>query len=373
MNIEIAGIGAPNKGAELMLVAVMDVLQEKYPNARFVLEPYTDYKFRYKHGCYQKSWFTFKDIQVGNLLTFLPKKIRERFGIILDSEIDIILDASGFAYGDQWGERKAKTRLSKYLSHWKGKGKKVIMLPQALGPFTSQALKVEMENIFKHCDIAFARDDMSFEYSNGLKVGNIHQAPDFTNICKGYLPRDLVNHELDICFIPNAKMLSMTVSHVSDNYINSLVDAIKQTQKIGRKPFLLVHEGIGDYEIAKAINEELEDKIEIFQYEDPKEIKGIIGKSNLVISSRFHGVVSSLSQGVPCIATGWSHKYQMLMNDYGCGNYLVDNKSTLVDLVIELTTDEKFKVCKEIIDENSVIQKSLTNEMWKKVFNIIDK
>ena len=373
MNIEIVGIGAPNKGAELMLTAAMEQINARYSDVKFVLEPYTDYKYRSKHGCYQKSWFTFKGIQVGNFLGLLPKGIRNRFGIVLDSEIDVILDASGFAYGDQWGAPKARNRLAKYIAKWKASGKKVIMLPQALGPFENTALKQEMSTIFQHCDIAFARDNMSFEFATSVGTGNVKQSPDFTNLCKGILPRDLSDTPLDICVIPNAKMIEMTTDEVGSTYVSSLVEGIEVALAEGREPFLLVHEGKGDLNIAQEINEQLTQALPIYQYDDPKEIKGVIGHSKLVISSRFHGLVSSLSQGVPCVATGWSHKYQMLMDDYECGKYLAGEGESVSSLVAHLLEQSEYDNTQEKIVKNAELQKQLTKKMWDQVFDIIGK
>lgn len=371
MIIEVIGIGAPNKGAELMLVALQEQIKQHYPQAQFVLEPYTKYEHRAKHQCLQKAWFTFKDIQVGDVFALMPKKLRNKFGIVLDSEIDVILDASGFAYGDQWGAKKVHNRLSRYLPKWKKSGKKVILLPQALGPFSEPDIQSNMKSVIEQADAIYARDDVSFKYANALSPNKVKQAPDFTNLCEGILPYDLTGKELDVCVIPNAKMIEMTSSDVGSGYVDSLIQAVKLLQSHGRTPYLLVHEGKGDKEIAEQINAALDTPLEMLEYDDPKHIKGIIGHSRLVVSSRFHGLVSSLSQGVPCIATGWSHKYQMLMDDYQCGDLLVEQGEAMSDKLAIILDESHYQNYQSRIRQCAAEQKQRTKLMWEDVFQLL--
>ena len=330
MLVEVIGIGAPNKGAELMLIAIKQQILQKYPNAKFVVEPGTDFLDRCSHKVYQKIWHRSHGIQWGIFGSLIPKKIRKKFGLVTDSEIDVILDASGFAYGDQWKPGKLEKRLIKYLPRWKRQNKKIILLPQALGPFEIQKFNSLIPILYEGCDLIYARDKQSYKYITEKQSdtkNKIKLSPDFTNLCEGTLPFELVDKELDICFIPNSKMREMTSKDVGSNYAQSFSNLIKVAQDNGRKPFLLLHEGEKDLNLANEINNLLENKVELLTYDNPLHIKGIIGKSNITVSSRFHGLVSSLSQGKPCIATGWSHKYGMLMEDYGCSEFYVDQSS----------------------------------------------
>lgn len=373
MIIEVLGIGIPNKGAELMLVAIQTEIRKKYPDAKFVVEPSADYLGRARHGLYQKFWMSFKGVQLGFLGALLPKKIRQRFGIVLDRDVDVILDASGFAYGDQWGAAKAHNRLGKYILGWKKQNKKVIVMPQALGPFTDKKLAAEMQLIVGNADLVFARDTRSLAYIKEIADNNVFLAPDFTNICSGHLAQDIDPQDLDICFIANAKMIEMTASETGGSYVRSMASLLNLCQKQGREPFLLVHEGRGDREIAEQINKLLDKPVAILAFNSPLEIKALIGAANLVVSSRFHGLVSALSQGIPCIATGWSHKYQMLMQDYGCAEFLVKHDTpqaeeqlfALLDKPVYLETRKK-------IEQHALEQKALSKKMWQQVFACID-
>jgi polysaccharide pyruvyl transferase WcaK-like protein len=373
MIIEIKGIGIPNKGAELMLVAAKEQLQSVYPDAIFVVEPNTAFIGRSRFGLHQKVWLKFMGFQIGRFASLIPKRIREKFGLIIDSEIDVVIDASGFTYGDQWGAEKAKRRLVSDIRRWKDNGKKVILLPQAFGPFKDEALKKNMQVIQQYSDVIFARDDISFKYMAELGGQNLQQAPDFTNLVTGVVPNSFSATPKDICVIPNSKMIEMTSDAEGAEYPKQMINVISYCQLKGYTPYLLVHEGEKDDDLAELINSGLELKVPVYRFESPREIKGIIGTAHIVISSRFHGIVSALSQGIPAVATGWSHKYEMLMQDYGCIDLLLDgNNKSLESCVEPLLDDVEYSNYCQQISVRSDALKEESRGMWKKVFNIID-
>lgn len=373
MIVEIVGIGFPNKGAELMLVAVQQQLIKKYGKIDFVVLPSTNYQGRSLHALFQKSWLKFKGVQIGHLFKIIPKKLKLRFGIIDDSDIDIIVDASGFAYGDQWGVTNAVHYMCDNIEKWKKEGKQVILLPQAFGPFSSKELQQKIAYIIENSDITFARDAISYSHLTKLlpDSNDIFQAPDFTNLVKGRLPEDLSDKELDVCIIPNSKMIIMSDHSIGLNYIPHMVSIITKFQDSGRKPFLLLHEGQLDLDLAHEINKSLDIPLEILIYDSPVDIKGVIGKSNILVSSRFHGLVSALSQGVPCVATGWSHKYKMLMNDYGVEEYLVADIKESDNCINTLLDKNKYNSIVQTIIKNGKEQKVKSELMWNKVFEKI--
>lgn len=139
--------------------------------------------------------------------------------------------------------------------------------------------------------------------------------------------------------------------------------------------FFLNHEGPGDLDICNKISEALGSGIQIVSGLNAKEIKGIIGKSYLVISSRYHGVANALNQAVPCLATSWNHKYELLFNDFNLNNNIIDiskggNNSVgkveeYLNPSYNLNIREKLKVKSEDI-------KSETNKMWQIIWNYID-
>ena len=122
-------------------------------------------------------------------------------------------------------------------------------------------------------------------------------------------------------------MIDSTPAEVSNQYIQFLCLCIEKFQEYDLAPFLLPHDR-GDVKLACKINETLNDSVEVIREDNAAKIKGIISKTCLVVSARFHGVVSSLSQGIPCISTGWSHKYRELMLNYECEEFIIDISST---------------------------------------------
>ena len=318
MLIEVRGTGVGNKGAELMLRAVLQKVGGTLPDASFVVAPSANnYLKRAELGLYQKVWLQRYKVQWGKLGWMIPKKLRLCFGLVLDEEIDIILDASGFLYSDQWGESPSLIMAS-CVRNWKKRGAKVILLPQAMGPFTSRRIRKAFAFVIDNADLIFPRDDISYKHVTDL-VGerdNICQAPDFTNIVSGTVPDNPEKYQGRFCLIPNYYMIDKTSEGQSRLYPSFCATCIRLLIESGHEPFVLVHGGERDLRLAEKIVCESDEDIEIIKETDALRIKGILGLCSGVIGSRFHGLVNALSQGVPALATGWSHKYEMLFKEY---------------------------------------------------------
>ena len=85
------------------------------------------------------------------------------YGLVVDSEVNVVLDASGFAYGDQWGPKNA-TVMAKAMLRWKRQGTKVILLPQAFGPFSSPQIRNSFRVMANLADRIYVRDAVSYNH-----------------------------------------------------------------------------------------------------------------------------------------------------------------------------------------------------------------
>ncbi|BBO80268.1 hypothetical protein DSCO28_08340 [Desulfosarcina ovata subsp. sediminis] len=377
MLIEIRKAGFVNKGAELMLHAVLQKVQKSYPESKFAMAPFFEapYIKRAQLGLLQKVWLWRYRVQWGGLAALVPQKTRQMYGVVLDSEIDIVLDVAGFAYGDQWGSRSCD-ELAYSCKRWHKQKTKVILLPQALGPFTSARIKDRIMRAVDNMDLIFPRDTISYQYLTDV-VGmrsNIIMAPDFTNLLEGILPSDFDVDKNKFCIIPNYRMIDRTSPEQSAAYLPFMVKCSRYLFAKGIKPFLLVHEGENDLKLANQINEAMHGSMAIVQESHPLRIKGIIGACEGTIGSRFHGLVSALSQGVPSLSTGWSHKYKALLNQYnfddGFTNVMEEDENIFKKIDIITEPYSKKKIQSMIINKSKEL-KGQTEMMWEKVFKII--
>lgn len=386
MIIEIRRAGFLNKGAELMLHAVKQRMRQEYPEALLTmapiygggrrLGPYVGYLKQAELGLLQKAWLQRYGVQWGDLLGLVPGVLRQMYGVVLDKEIDVVLDAAGFSYSDQWGEGPA-IELAQSCRRWRKQGTKVILLPQAMGPFGSQKIKDAMNRAADHADLIFAREQISYEHliqAVGQRP-NIKMAPDFTNLLEGMLPDYFPADSDRFCLVLNYRMIDKTSREQSEAYLPFMIKCAKLLLAKGVFPFILVHEGADDLMLAQEISKACDGGLEIITESHPLKNKGILGACRGTVGSRFHGLVSALSQGVPSLATGWSHKYRMLFEDYGFGEGLVDilagenEIQHKIDLIVESESRQKIQAT---LRGKSANLKRLSEQMWQEVTGVIN-
>lgn len=391
LNIEIKGVQFSNKGAELMLVAILEQLDKELGDYQITLSPGTHlpYQKRARLGAWQKLGFRRGNIDLTGVFAKLPNKLLNllgRYGIVTEKDVDVILDASGFAYGEQWGIKSLK-HTAKEVTRFQQQGKKYIFLPQALGPFKSDEVKQLAIKVFANADLVFPRDDESYRALTELlpesKATHVQQAPDFTCLVEPEPFVDEIQRPLDnktVCIIPNNKMVSKfnhkNASDDEQSYIHFLVQAGKYYQQQGWNVVLLNHEGKEDQQICQQIAQKLSNNSNEVVIKDNLSavgIKAYIASVDAVISSRFHGCVSALTQGIPCLATSWSHKYQMLFQEYGVSENVLDfkmDKNELEQSLLQFTqclSEQRKQYLK-----HSACVKETTRHMWQQVFSSLN-
>jgi len=376
VNIEILGVGFANKGAELMLHAVVQELTRACPTAKLAVRPQVGpYEKRARIGLFQKPGISEAPFWGFLLVRIWRRKLRQRYGIVLDSEVDAVLDASGFAYTDQWGPGPAE-RLARKAKRWKRAGKKLVLLPQAFGPFTQARTARAFRTIVENADLLFARDQESYNHAVGVggERKKLKIAPDFTNLVEGKVPTHFLATKKRACLIPNSNMLEKTSGSTSGSYVPFLAACAEILDELGVEPFLLVHSTRKDLDLAEAVRTSLGRPLEVLQEEDPLAIKGIIGSCHLVVGSRFHGLVSALSQGIPSLGAGWSHKYNRLFEDYGCPDLLLSNldrREEAVSCLKRLADGDGRKALVDTLREASAEQARRSRRMWGEVLGVL--
>lgn len=364
-----------------MLHAVVQQMRNRYPHAKLTMAPMVGraedtFEKMQALRLYPKAWLWRMRIEFGELAKFLPKELLRTYGIILNRDVDVVLDAAGFSYSDQLGLRNSH-ELARSSAKWHANDTKLVLLPQAMGPFKNRNIERWARKWAANADLIFPREADSYRYLTEL-VGEqekIKMYPDFTNLLSGTLPDSYEPSNKKVAIVPNYRMVDKTSKAESDAYLPFLIRTAKYLLAKETQPFLLVHEGADDQLLAEKVSEAV-GPIPIVQETNPLHIKGILGSCDATIGSRFHGLVSALSQGVPSLGTAWSHKYQRLFEDYHFPEGLVtvsDSDETLQTKLDMITTPELANELRAHLQKTSAELKKLSQEMWDQVFVVIDE
>lgn len=340
------------------------------------------FRQRRELGLYHLAWIdSYKLPFLGPLLnagvSLWPTSLQQKWRWAASSQSELILDAAGFAHSDQFGPLYSELLWRRY-QRAKAAGKKIVLLPQAFGPFANKQVAAVVKQIVQLADLVYARDPISYEHLVGLGLNgrctHIKTAPDFTNLVTVPTFPGMPSIENQPCIIPNNRMMEKTDSDIRANYVSFLAVIIKLLQARGLQPFLLIHETQSDYPLAHLVQAQLDKPVSIVQEANALRIKWIIGRSSIVVGSRYHGLINGLTQNIPSLATGWSHKYEMLLAEYNCSRYLVSPlmpEDQVAELLNEMLEDPDRTAFIANLQAANERLKTVTRTMWAEVYRLL--
>lgn len=363
-----------------MLYAILEEIEKRHPGATVVIND----NFA-GPGLYKVKTSLRRIIPLRLLMGDYPRVLLSRLKLphlmftkfYPARNVDIILDASGFRIGDQWiKSREYLDNMAFYYKTMKKRGTKIIFLPQAFGPFETENAKKSIQIVLDYADLLAAREHESEKYllQAGADAGKVVRFPDFTNTISGIFPEKYQSVKGGICIIPNRMMLSQT-GIKSRDYHDKMTSVIQHLASNDNTIFFLNHEGNKDLEICRELNRRFDNRFPIINGLGVKEIKGVIGSSYLVVSSRYHGVASSLNQGVPCLATSWSHKYRLLFHDFHIDGHIIEpdevpeTTNEKIDYLLDPDTHARTR---NHLAERAGELERVTRHMWDQVWQVAE-
>ncbi|MEL7148605.1 MAG: polysaccharide pyruvyl transferase family protein, partial [Bacteroidota bacterium] len=260
LTVEVKGVNFINKGAELMMQSIRKEVLKKFPEATVCMNLRSGSPKKIREAGFSVIPYYFSK-KYGLINVFLnicsaiiPGFLRRKWKLVRLGEIDLILDASGFTYSDQWGYESMEV-MHAYYKKMRQQGKKVVFMPQAFGPFEKPKSSHYSKLMFSEADLIFVRDKVSLDYvkkvtdSAALKP---EPHPDFTNLLKVERSGKFKSYEGKVCLIPNYRMID---KGLGDVYFKFLSNCVKVLEANNMSFFFLIHETDNERIFVRLMNE----------------------------------------------------------------------------------------------------------------------
>ena len=272
---------------------------------------------------------------------------------ILDS--DCVVDVAGISFVDGRGipitvYNALMTAVPLLL------GTPTVKAAQAMGPFRTQPNEFLAKLILPRLAAICARGAGTREHLDELKLKNVHDVADlaFTLPTASALPTSI---EERIASCRNQYVLVMPSSVVKGlyekqggNYVKAMVRLIEEIRRsTGRTVVVAPHslrigkpEGrMNDGPVCDEIIARLKGDPEVIGISEDlysAELRRLVADSRVLVTSRFHAMISGLATATPTIVIGWSHKYREVLDLFGATEYGLDamalsDTSRVVDMV----------------------------------------
>lgn len=264
-------------------------------------------------------------------------------------------------------------------------GVPVVKCSQALGAFDTWLNRTLAKLFLPATKQIFARGALTNRYLAELGLTNVTEAADYAfllqvskqatlDVDELFTRRKISDKKDVVCIVPS-KVVRAKVQRMGIDYIAEQQKFIKQLLERGFQVVLLPHSTRfytskshnNDVPVSRAIAAGITNKNFHFIDEElnAQQVRAVIGKCSILITSRFHGMVSGLATSRPTLVVGWSHKYQEVMDQFDLSGHAMSTKDFSAERLeaefISLYAD-RAKVKKKIERQLPLVRESATKQ-----------
>ncbi|GAA4852808.1 polysaccharide pyruvyl transferase family protein [Kitasatospora terrestris] len=267
------------------------------------------------------------------LLRLLPAEARRE--ALAVAEADLVVSMGGgylLARGGLDGYQNVYFVLLPALIAQKF-GVPVVWAPQSFGPFPAALQRRLVAHVLKRSPLVLAREDVSVELLTecGMPADRIRRAVDAGF---AFAPPVTSDWRARLGVDPGQPLIGITARRwlppaAQERYERALARTVDRLQAEGARVVLIPqvstdYLGDDDRVVERRIAQYCADApILVEDRVDYRDLKGVYGECSMLIGTRFHSVIFSLTSGVPCVAIEYEHKTRGIMADLGLGQWVL--------------------------------------------------
>lgn len=256
---------------------------------------------------------------------------------------DVVVDVAGISFADGRGipiviYNALMTGVPLLL------GTPTVKAAQALGPFKSPVNSVLSRLVLPRVTTICARGARTREHLDSLNLSNVVDVADlaFSLDESAELPSDVatsISSLTDgfIVVMPSAVVKGI-FENGGDNYVEAVATLVRQLRATTNKGIVIaphsyrVGHGEGrmnDGPVCREVAAQLSGDARVVLIDADLaagELRKLIGMSEVLVTSRFHAMISGLCTETPTVVVGWSHKYREVLDDFGLVDFGMDSQ-----------------------------------------------
>lgn len=342
----IGGSFSGNKGAASMLQAVIDELPAYAGPSQFVvLTPYPDADAG-EQAANAVRIVPWRPIDMLTSAALLPVVLMARAlrlpprtaawtrGARALSTADVVVDVSGICFVDGRPLAVLVYNVLQVLIP-RALGLPVVKAAQAMGPFRTQPNRLLARACLRGVQRLYARgetssahlDDLGVAHADAADLAFLLASPQGADDAAAVLLAE-VPDDRDLLVVVPSEVVKEYCDGVGIDYVRTLaghIDAL--VDELDASVVLLPHavrvgggrSRMNDLpvtaELAAAITR-TDRLVVIDTAADPHVLRAVLSRARVVVTGRFHAMVSALATSTPVVVTGWSHKYREVLEEF---------------------------------------------------------
>jgi colanic acid/amylovoran biosynthesis protein len=297
------------------------------------------------------------------LLAYVARKCRVPLGwvrtranrAILNS--DVVVDVAGISFADGRGipivvYNTLMTSIGVLL------GVPTVKAAQALGPFHGRINHLLASRVLPRLAMVCARGAATRTHLDTLGLTNVVDVSDlaFSLDEAASLPagveRQLSVIEGDFLTVMPSSVVKGIYEKNGSNYVDAVEKLVHNLRgATGLSVVIVPHsyrvghgEGrMNDGPVCRAVGDRFVQDSGVVAIDadlTAGELRHIVSRGAVLVTSRFHAMISGLATATPTVVVGWSHKYREVLSDFGLEDFgfdaqCLDNPSLVTNKVVE--------------------------------------